>query len=127
MFALAATLTLLAAGIAAQPAPPTVHDNYTGELPNAPGKHFTATTVTYPAGGKSKPHHHDAFVFAYVLSGHVRSQVEGEAVHVFGPGESWTETPGAHHVVSENASATEPASFIAVLVSDTGKAAKKDD
>lgn len=127
MFALAAALTFFAAGIAAQPSPPTVHDSYNGELPNAPGKHFTATTVTYPPGGKSKSHRHDAFVFAYVISGHVRSQVEGEALHVYGPGESWTEKPGSHHVVSENASEAEPASFIAILVSDAGKSPKTDD
>ena len=33
-------------------------------------------------------------------------------------GESWTEKPGAVHAVSENASSTEPAKILAVLIHD---------
>ena len=38
---------------------------------------------------------------------------------VFRAGESWTEPPGAYHPISENASATEPASLLAIFVVDT--------
>jgi quercetin dioxygenase-like cupin family protein len=38
---------------------------------------------------------------------------------IYRPGESWYETPGAHHVVSRNASATGPAKLLAVFVVDT--------
>lgn len=38
---------------------------------------------------------------------------------MFRAGESWTEPPGAYHPVSENASATEPASLLAIFVADT--------
>ncbi|NDJ90762.1 nectarin 1 [Mycolicibacter kumamotonensis] len=57
---------------------------------------------------------------AYVISGAVRSQLEGEPAHVYQAGETWSESPGAHHIVSENASATEPAELLAVFLVDTG-------
>jgi hypothetical protein len=45
--------------------------------------------------GYSAPHRHPAsgYVFAYVLSGTIRSQVEGEPVCVYSAGESWIEPP----------------------------------
>jgi quercetin dioxygenase-like cupin family protein len=91
-------------------------------LPNLPGKTLTAVEVDYAPGAHSAPHRHaaSAVVFAYVLSGVVRSQVEGGPVLVYCARESWFEPPGAHHVVSENASSTEPAGLLAVLVADTG-------
>jgi quercetin dioxygenase-like cupin family protein len=92
---------------------------YQSSLPNLSGKDFTVITVSYEPGEKSRPHRHgQAFVFAYVLEGSVRSQVEGEAEHVFKKGESWSEAPGAHHIVSGNASDTEPAKFLVVFVAD---------
>ena len=92
-------------------------------LPNAPGKRMTVITVGYAPGEASGPHRHAAsgFLYARVLSGHIRSQVEGAgAARVYGPGEGWTEGPGAHHVLSENASASEPASLLVVFVADDG-------
>ncbi|HSF58075.1 MAG TPA: cupin domain-containing protein [Candidatus Binatia bacterium] len=46
----------------------------TEKLPNVPGKSITAIVVSYPPGGKSGPHHHAGSVFAYVLSGAIRSE-----------------------------------------------------
>jgi quercetin dioxygenase-like cupin family protein len=91
-------------------------------IPNIPGKSIVAVVVKYGPGGKSPPHRHSgsAFVVGYVLSGAIRSQVDGGPVQVFHAGESWSEKPGAHHGVSENASATEPASLLAIFVADTG-------
>jgi quercetin dioxygenase-like cupin family protein len=92
-------------------------------LPNAPGKTMTVVTVNYAPGQKSGPHHHagSAFLYARVLSGQVRSEVEGQGpAKVYGVGEGWTEGPNAHHVVSKNASATEPASILVVFVADDG-------
>lgn len=89
-------------------------------LPNVPGKKMVAVVVNYPPGGKSLPHHHaaSAFIYAYVLSGSVRSQVGDEAAKVYRAGEGFYETPGAHHAISENASDKEPASLLAVFVVD---------
>ncbi|MBO0881875.1 MAG: cupin domain-containing protein [Mycobacterium sp.] len=89
---------------------------------NVPGKSLEAVTVTYPPGAKSGAHHHakSAFIMAYVISGAIRSQVEGEPVRIYHAGETWSEAPGAHHTISENASATEPAELLAVFLLDTG-------
>jgi quercetin dioxygenase-like cupin family protein len=89
---------------------------------NIPGKSVEAVAVSYPPGAKSGPHHHakSAFIMAYVISGAIRSQVEGEPARVYQTGETWKEAPGAHHTVSENASATEPAELLAVFLIDTG-------
>jgi quercetin dioxygenase-like cupin family protein len=89
---------------------------------NVPGKSLEAVTVSYPPGAKSGPHHHakSAFIMAYVISGAIRSQVEGEPARVYHAGETWSEAPGAHHTISENASATEPAELLAVFLVDTG-------
>jgi quercetin dioxygenase-like cupin family protein len=88
-------------------------------IPNLPGKRLVTHIVYYPPGVSSVPHRHgSAFVYAYVLSGAVRSQVDDEPVRVYRPGETWFEKPGAYHRVSANASDTEPARLLAVLVVD---------
>jgi quercetin dioxygenase-like cupin family protein len=91
------------------------------ELPNVKGKSMVAVVVTYPPGAKSGGHHHarSAFVYAYVLSGAIRSQVDDAPPKVYGVGESFYEVPGAHHRISENASDREPASLLAVFVVDS--------
>jgi quercetin dioxygenase-like cupin family protein len=90
-------------------------------IPNIPGKSLIAVVVSYTPGAKSSSHHHagSAFIYAYVLSGAIRSQVDDEPVKVYRTGESWYEDPGAHHKISENASATEPAQLLAVFVVDS--------
>ena len=90
-------------------------------IPNAQGKSMVAVVVKYPPGGKSPAHHHapSAFIYAYVLSGAVRSQVGDEPARVYRVGEGFYEVPGAHHRISENASDKEPASLLAVFVVDS--------
>ena len=90
-------------------------------IPNIAGKSLVAVVVTYPPGGKSAPHRHagSAFIYAHVLSGAIRSQVDDEPVRVYRAGEGFHEVPGAHHRVSENASDREPASLLAVFVVDS--------
>jgi quercetin dioxygenase-like cupin family protein len=93
---------------------------FSGKLPNVPGKTLTVVQVDYRPGGSSASHRHPAsgFVFAYVLSGTVRSQVEGEPVREYRAGETWTEPPNAHHIVSANASKTRPARLMAYVIAD---------
>ena len=100
----------------------TVTPTFMTAIPNVPGKSFLAAVVEYPPGGVSPPHRHaaSAFVYAFVLSGTVRSQVDDAPVRVFHTGESWFEPPGAHHGVSENASAADPARLLAIFVVDSG-------
>jgi quercetin dioxygenase-like cupin family protein len=98
----------------------TIAPAFAEGLPNVPGKTITALVVDYPPGGKSLPHRHgQAFVIGYVLSGAIRSQVNSGEERVFHAGEHWTEQPGVHHTVSENASATEPARLLAIFVADS--------
>jgi quercetin dioxygenase-like cupin family protein len=89
---------------------------------DVPGKSMETATVSYPPGAGSAAHHHakSAFIMAYVISGVIRSQVEGEPVRVYHAGETWSELRGAHHTISENASATQPAELLAVFLVDTG-------
>ena len=91
-------------------------------IPNIPGKSILAVVVDYPPGARNAPHHHapSAFVTAYVLEGAVRSQVDDGPAKVYRTGEYFTENPGAHHRISENASKTEPAKMLAIFVLDTG-------
>ena len=90
-------------------------------IPNAQGKSMIAVIVSYPPGGKSAAHHHaqSAFIYAYVLSGAIRSQVGDEPAKVYRVGEGFYEVPGSHHRISENASDKEPASLLAVFVVDS--------
>jgi len=89
-------------------------------IPNLPGRRLVSRVIDYPPGVSSLPHRHarSAFIYAYVLSGVIRSQVDDEPARVYGPGETWFESPGAHHRVSENASDTEPARLLAVIIVD---------
>ncbi len=89
-------------------------------LPNIKGKRMVAVVVTYPPGAKSPAHHHarSAFIYAYVLSGTIRSQVDDAPPRTYQVGEGFYEMPGSHHRISENASDREPASLLAVFVVD---------
>ena len=90
-------------------------------IPNIPGKSLIAVVVDYAPGGESPSHTHakSAFIFGYVLSGEIESQVNDGPRRVFRAGESFYETPGSRHPVSPNASKTRPAKLLAVFVVDT--------
>lgn len=68
--------------------------------------------VTLAPGQGSTPHRHSAHVFVYVLEGRVDMQVEGGELMTLSPGEMFYEDPDDIHVVSRNASETEPARFL---------------
>ncbi|WP_329530434.1 cupin domain-containing protein [Streptomyces sp. NBC_01450] len=97
-------------------------------LPNVPGKTFTTAIVDFPPSARAAPHRHgNAFVYAYVLEGRVLSRLANEPVHTYHTGESWVEPPGAHHLLTENVSKSEPAKLLVVFVSDTGAPIKIPD
>ena len=89
-------------------------------LPNVPGKRVTIVRVFYGPGGFTPPHRHAGSVTAYITKGEIRSQLGGGPVETFKVGQSFFEPPGATHMVSANASITEPAELIAVFVADEG-------
>jgi quercetin dioxygenase-like cupin family protein len=95
------------------------HTVYSAQLPNVPGKTFTAIVVEYGPGGSSPAHRHAGSVFAYVLSGRIRSENSATGpMRVYRAGEAFFEPPGSTHLISANASDTEPASLLAVFVAD---------
>ncbi len=97
-------------------------------IANLPGETFTSAIVTFPPGAKAVPHRHgEAFVYAYVLAGSVRSQLDDEPAKVYRKGEDWYESPGVHHKVTENASKSTPARLLVVFVSPTGTPLKTPD
>jgi quercetin dioxygenase-like cupin family protein len=89
-------------------------------LPNVPGKRVTVVRVFYGPGGFTPPHYHSGSVTAYVTKGEIRSQLGGGPVETFKVGQSFFEPPGSTHLVSANASSTEPAELIAIFVADEG-------
>jgi quercetin dioxygenase-like cupin family protein len=89
-------------------------------LPNVPGKRITMVRVFYGPGGFTRAHRHAGSVTAYITKGEIRSQLAGGPVETFKVGQSFFEPPGATHLVSANASNTEPAELIAVFVADEG-------
>jgi quercetin dioxygenase-like cupin family protein len=89
-------------------------------LPNVPGKRVTIVRVFYGPGGFTRAHRHSGSVTAYITKGEIRSQLAGGPVETFKVGQSFFEPPGATHLVSANASNTEPAELIAVFVADEG-------
>ncbi len=118
-------LLALSGGIAchADGAKPASHEHLVSSHPllNVPGSHLTAVIVNYGPGEKSPAHHHSGSVFAYVLSGSIRSQNSATGpVRVYKSGESFFEPAGSVHLVSENASASKPAKLLAVFVADDG-------
>ena len=104
----------------------TVTPAFQEAISNIPGKSLVGLVVSYPPGGETPAHTHarSAFIVGYVLSGSIRSQVNGGKIQVFHAGEHWIEPPGSHHQISENASTTEPASLLAISVADTADAGR---
>ena len=96
---------------------------YNHELPNVPGKSMKGVLVEYAPGGFSEGHTHpaSAFIYATVLEGAIRSQVNDGPVKIYKAGESFSELPGDRHGVSENASTIESAKLLAVFVVDTAQ------
>lgn len=96
---------------------------YQHELPNVPGKSIKGVLVEYGPGGYSPGHTHakSAFIYATVLEGAIRSQINDGPVTVYQAGQSFSEMPGDRHRVSANASETQPAKLLAVFVVDTNE------
>ena len=80
------------------------------------GHDVTMLTVEYAPGGSSKPHRHDAQVFVYVLDGAVTMQVKGGPLRTLKPGDTFNEAPNDEHIVSANASKTQPAKFLVFMI-----------
>ncbi len=100
----------------------------TKALPALDGSHLKATLVevNYGPGQESRPHTHPCAVLAYVAEGTLRSQVKGEREITYQTGQSFYEPPNGVHLVSANASSTQPAKLIAFLLCDNDKPLSSD-
>lgn len=85
-------------------------------LKNVPGKKALMIEVDYKPGQSSIAHKHDGTAMAYVLEGSITSQVKGEKEATYKAGEYWYEAAGSEHLVSKNASATQPAKLLVFMV-----------
>jgi len=132
LFACAVALTIAAATSAAQQGAPVripPKTLFSAPLADAPGKSLVVVELNYApnpappstAEHHARGHHHPGSVYVHVVQGAVRLGVEGQPVQVVSAGESFFETVGAHHIINENASATEPARAIAVMIVPDGE------
>ena len=120
-FALLAVPLTCAAADAAKANEARVTLVYQHELPNVPGKSMKGVLVEYGPGGSSEGHTHprSAFIYATVLEGAIRSQVNDGPAKTYEAGQSFSEMPGDRHAISANASKAKPARLLAVFVVDT--------
>jgi quercetin dioxygenase-like cupin family protein len=86
------------------------------ELPDIEGREAIMVEVEYPPGVASASHRHNAHTFVYVLEGTVEMQVAGGEIQRLVAGQTFYETPDDIHSVSRNASDTEPARILAVII-----------
>ncbi|GAB1577771.1 cupin domain-containing protein [Bordetella petrii] len=108
------------AGHAGGAADPIVTPLLTKALPDIPGKEALMLLVDYPPGAADPIHRHDAHAFVYVLEGSIVMQVKGGREVTLKPGQTFYEGPDDIHTVGRNASQTEPAKFVVVLVKKAG-------
>ena len=119
--ACAAALALTTPALAHAGQTETVVPKFDQAIPNIPGKSLIVVEVDDAPGAASPSHTHakSAFIYAYVLSGEIESKVNDGETRIYKAGESWSESPGARHQVSRNASKTERAKLLAVFVVDS--------
>jgi quercetin dioxygenase-like cupin family protein len=89
-------------------------------LAGIPNKVADMLTVEYAPGQSTPAHRHNANVLVYVLQGAVEMGVEGKEPVKVSAGQTFYESPEDVHTISRNASKTEPARFLVVLIHDQG-------
>ena len=128
---LASVLALLAASkgtaslAASEGAKPSRRDVIKQALPGEPPREMSLVEVTYPPGTGSPPHQHANGVMAFVVSGSIASKVGDAPEQTYRAGDAWWEPVGAIHRISRNASATEPATLLAIYIAPIGATAEQ--
>ena len=121
LIAAAALLSPLAhAASGAAPPDAIVTELMSKDLPDIPGKDALMIVVDYPPGAVDPVHRHDAYSFVYVLEGSIVMQVKGGKEVTLTPGQTFFEGPDDIHTVGRNASQTQPAKFVVVLIKKKG-------
>jgi quercetin dioxygenase-like cupin family protein len=98
------------------------------ELADVPGKNLVVSRLEFPPKSPQQSkdaqqylgHRHPGSTYVYVLKGTMRLGLAGQPVQLVHAGESFFEPVGTVHTIAESASATEPASAIAVLIIPDG-------
>lgn len=119
-FILALAFASFMAGTAGAADEPVVTPLMLKELVDVPGKEALIITVDYPPGAADPVHRHDAHAFVYVLAGSIVMQVKGGEEVTLTPGQMFYEGPNDVHTVGRNASRTEPAKFLVVILKSKG-------
>lgn len=92
------------------------------DLPNITmdGWQVTVSEIHEAPGQVGRKHRHPGFVLVYVLEGAVVAKISDGPEKTYKAGEMFYEFPGSTHEVSRNASATEPARFLAFIFAKKG-------
>lgn len=120
----AGALAAMADGASGQAETPSVRPVFQHDLPDLTmaGWSATAVEVSYGPGEGSGAHRHPGLTIAYVLEGSIRSKVGDAPEQTYTAGQMFVETPEQLHAVSRNASSTEPAKLLAILLTRKGAA-----
>jgi quercetin dioxygenase-like cupin family protein len=109
---------LMLAAVAAEAA--DVKELFAIDLADYPGKEGRMIEVSYPPGARDMVHRHNAHAFVYVLEGQIVMQVKGQPAVTLKAGQTFYEGPADTHVVGRNASNTESARFVVMLLKAKG-------
>jgi len=90
------------------------------DLTELPGKEAVMVLVEYPPGSQDPVHRHNAQAFVYVMEGSIVMQVKGQKEVALTPGQTFYEGPDDVHLIGRNASSTQPAKFLVLLIKDKG-------
>ena len=118
-----AALFLLARPAGAQNPPGRSGPIFQRDLPDVMLKDWsvTAVEVSYTPGQASAAHRHPGITIAYVLEGEIASKIGDGPEKSYTVGQMFLETPGELHAVSRNASSTQPARLLAILLAPKGQ------
>jgi quercetin dioxygenase-like cupin family protein len=86
------------------------------DLSDVPGKEGLMFTVEYAPGAADPVHRHRAHGFIYVLEGSIVMGVKGGKEITLTAGQTFYEGPNDIHTVGRNASTTQPAKFLVLLI-----------
>src|SRR5437879_2216264 len=90
------------------------------DLADYPGKEGRMIEVSYPPGGVDPVHVHNAHAFVFVLEGQIVMQLKGKPAVTLRAGQRFYEGPSDVQLVGRNASNTDPARIVVVLLKAKG-------
>lgn len=98
-------------------------------LPDMPGTNLDVFDIVFepntapPSTPQSHRlgHRHPGSVLVYVIEGALRLALEGEDVRVVEAGGTFFEPPRVHHIITENASATDKARALIIMLVPEGE------